>query len=184
MSSGWCSRQPREDQNSESLKMSCCSVTIINRGASPRRTPQRRRSRGPPAPRRSGVARRWRASQSYRGASPRRTPQRRRSRGPRPASASAKATADAPKRLRREGGPQSYRLCRISRRTRTDFSSFSRCRFNNRRCTVSSSREARSLKPNASSRSGAILPAAARKCMADGDSEDPPDGAQSRHSRT
>ena len=62
MSSGWCSRQPREDQNSESLKMSCCSVTIINRGASPRRTPQRRRSRGPRAPLRSGVARRRRAS--------------------------------------------------------------------------------------------------------------------------
>ena len=47
------------------------------RGASPRRTPQRRRSRGPHAPLRSGVARRRRASQSYRGASPRRTPQRR-----------------------------------------------------------------------------------------------------------
>ena len=28
MSSGCCSRQPREAQNSDSLKMSCCSVTI------------------------------------------------------------------------------------------------------------------------------------------------------------
>jgi hypothetical protein len=35
--------------------------SMLNRGASPRRTPHRRRSRGPLAPLRSGGARRWRA---------------------------------------------------------------------------------------------------------------------------
>ena len=74
-------------------------VIILDRGASPRRTPHRRRSRGPIAPLRSGGPRlrhgypkilgvgiraRMRSSSSFldRGASPRRTPHRRRSRGP------------------------------------------------------------------------------------------------------
>ena len=53
-------------------------------------------------------------------------------------------------------GSEARLILRISRSTRADFSSFSRCRFSRRRWTVSSSRAARACSARPSSRSGAV----------------------------
>ena len=75
------------------------------------------------------------------------------------------------------------RAWRISRSTRADFSSFSRCRLSSRRCTVSSSRDARALKPRVASRPAPIAPAAARKRSAAADKPIRPPARTSRQSR-